>query len=112
MIVDEGSNISRTDEFLQAFTWNTESPGDPPPEGREMWRAGPSKPTGIKRRDVVDRFGEVVYEGNSGRVDLYIADPLGERDILKLVFADSTIRLLGHFGADGEFLEVHRTREG
>ena len=55
----------------------------------------------------------MTYEGQQGRVELYLADPLGERDVLKLVLADSTtIKLMGHFDADGEFLEIQRILEG
>jgi len=101
------------DGFLGAFVWGTERPGDPRREGARLEAdAGTPRRTGIMRRDVVPPWGEVAFEERRWRVRLYLADPLGERDLLELASEGSTIRLLGHFGADGEFVEVHRTRKG
>jgi hypothetical protein len=96
------------DRFLRAFVWGAERPGD----ARREADAGAPRRTGIRRRDVAPPSGEVAFEGRRWRTRLYLADPLGERDFLELASEGSTIRLLGHFGADGEFMEVHRTRKG
>jgi hypothetical protein len=101
------------DGFLGSFVWGAERPGDPRREdARREADAGAPRRTGITRRDVKPPSGEVAFEGRRWRVNLYLADPLGERDLLELASEGSTIRLLGHFGADGEFMVVHRTRMG
>ena len=73
---------------------------------------GPPRRTGITLRDVGPPSREVAFEGRGWRVSQYLADPFGERDLLELASEGRTIRLLGHFGADGEFVEIHRTRKG
>ena len=73
---------------------------------------GAPRRTGITLRDVGPPSREVAFEGRGWRVSQYLADPFGERDLLELASEGRTIRLLGHFGADGEFVEIHRTRKG
>jgi len=101
------------DEFLDSFVWAAERPGASRREdARRETDAGAPRRTGITRRDLKLPSREVAFEGRRWRVNLYLADPLGERDLLELTSEGPTIRLLGHFGADGEFIEVHRTRMG
>ena len=78
---------------------------------RERAEGAPRR-TGITLRDVGPPSREVAFEGRGWRVSQYLADPFGERDLLELASEGRTIRLLGHFGADGEFVEIHRTRKG
>lgn len=101
------------DEFLKAFVWGTERPGESPPaDARREADAEAPRRTGITRSDVASPSGELAFEGGRWRVQLYLIDPLGERDLLELASGDSTIRLLGYFGNDHEFMEVQRTRKG
>jgi hypothetical protein len=78
---------------------------------RERAEGAPRR-TGITLRDVGPPSGEVAFEGRRWRVSQYLADPFGERDLLELASEGRTIRLLGRFGANGEFVEIHRTRKG